>query len=275
MRIFRGTGLNGLCGISYKNRQIVRPILNIPRKEIEMYTKICHLEYMTDETNLVPIYTRNKIRLNVIPMIEKEFNKKFCSTMNDSIKSFNEDMEFINSVAYKEYTNITRKIGNGIHIETDKFLSLPKSIQKRIVMIAIEDINGSLKDVSTVSVNLVCDMFKKETGHITPIKNNVFAYKDYDAVIIAGQNIKRKNSDDTKKHIVIKECLSGIGTHSYILAEYSVSTLILIPKQLADPFGILKSGSTIFLTRHKISLACNIQKNNQSIYQYGNHDSLI
>ena len=205
MRIFRGTGLNGLCGISYKNGQIVRPILNIPRKEIEMYTKICHLEYMTDETNLVPIYTRNKIRLNVIPMIEKEFNKKFCSTMNDSIKSFNEDMEFINSVAYKEYTNITRKIGNGIHIETDKFLSLPKSIQKRIVMIAIEDINGSLKDVSTVSVNLVCDMFKKETGHITPIKNNVFAYKDYDAVIIAGQNIKRKNSDDTKKHIVIKE----------------------------------------------------------------------
>ena len=63
MRIMRGTGLHGLRGIEYiRDNVIIRPILDIERSEIESYCEQYNLNPRIDQTNLDPIYTRNKIR---------------------------------------------------------------------------------------------------------------------------------------------------------------------------------------------------------------------
>ena len=76
MRFFRGTGIKGLGGISAKRENIIRPLIELSREEIERYCLENNLDYCEDSTNSVEKYTRNKIRLNLIPMIKKEFNKK-------------------------------------------------------------------------------------------------------------------------------------------------------------------------------------------------------
>ena len=74
MRFFRGTDLRGLGGIAPQRDNIIRPLLSLQRKEIEAYCSYYGVAYQNDHTNFMPIYTRNKIRLECIPYIEKNIN---------------------------------------------------------------------------------------------------------------------------------------------------------------------------------------------------------
>lgn len=77
LNIIRGTGLNGLTGISPRNGYILRPMLNVTREEIEQYLDACGEEYVTDSTNLEAVALRNKIRLEVMPLL-KTINPSVC-----------------------------------------------------------------------------------------------------------------------------------------------------------------------------------------------------
>lgn len=71
LNLIRGTGINGLLGIRSRNGDIVRPLLCVSRKEIIEYLDSLGQEYMTDSTNLQDDYTRNKIRLRLLPLMEE------------------------------------------------------------------------------------------------------------------------------------------------------------------------------------------------------------
>ena len=77
LNLIRGTGIKGLTGISPKNGEIVRPLLNTTRDEIENYVADRNIPYVTDSTNELDMYHRNSIRLNVIPLLQ---------TLNPSVK---------------------------------------------------------------------------------------------------------------------------------------------------------------------------------------------
>ncbi|MBQ0072577.1 MAG: tRNA lysidine(34) synthetase TilS [Prevotella sp.] len=70
LNILRGTGVNGLCGMKPRNGHIVRPLLSVSRQQIEDYLTLRHQSYVTDSSNLVDDVVRNKIRLNLLPLME-------------------------------------------------------------------------------------------------------------------------------------------------------------------------------------------------------------
>lgn len=70
INLVRSTGIHGLTGIAPKNDYIYRPLLFVSRKEITDYLKTIQQNYITDSTNLVPDVQRNKMRLEVIPLLE-------------------------------------------------------------------------------------------------------------------------------------------------------------------------------------------------------------
>lgn len=80
LNLSRGTGINGLKGIMPKNGWIVRPLLEVGRDDILKYLKNIGQDYVTDSTNLEDIYTRNKIRLDIIPLF-KQINPSFCDSV--------------------------------------------------------------------------------------------------------------------------------------------------------------------------------------------------
>ncbi|WP_418696399.1 tRNA lysidine(34) synthetase TilS [Bacteroides sp.] len=71
LNLIRGTGINGLRGIQPRNGKIARPLLCLDRKEITDYLDSLGQSYVTDSTNLQDEYTRNKIRLNLLPMMQE------------------------------------------------------------------------------------------------------------------------------------------------------------------------------------------------------------
>jgi tRNA(Ile)-lysidine synthase len=84
LNMIRGTGSRGMCGIPAERGYIARPMLGCSRADIEAYAAENNVPYRTDSTNLESLYTRNKIRNIIIPVIE-EINPAFIATMNANI----------------------------------------------------------------------------------------------------------------------------------------------------------------------------------------------
>lgn len=89
LNLIRGTGITGLLGIRPRNGTIVRPLLCINREEIIRYLQNIGQDYVTDSTNLEDEYTRNKIRLNLLPLMQ-EINPSVKNTLIDTSNYLND-----------------------------------------------------------------------------------------------------------------------------------------------------------------------------------------
>lgn len=96
----RGTALKGLCGIPPVRDNIVRPILTVSREEIENFLKSRNIYFVTDSTNLSDDYTRNKIRHNVLPLLEK-INGSLIETSARTLDALRLENDFIESETMK------------------------------------------------------------------------------------------------------------------------------------------------------------------------------
>lgn len=99
LNLIRGTGINGLLGIRPKNGYIVRPLLCLSRSEITGYLQEISQPYVTDSTNLQDEYTRNKIRLNLLPLMQeinpsaKESLLRTAAHLNDAALLYKKGIE--------------------------------------------------------------------------------------------------------------------------------------------------------------------------------------
>lgn len=125
LNLIRGTGINGLRGIRPKNGHIVRPLLCLDRNEIINYLNRIGQDYVTDSTNLQDEYTRNKIRLNLLPMMQ-EINPSVKESILNTAEHLNEA-----SAIYKKgiEEGIQRvRTAKGIHIGTLMHEPAPKTL---------------------------------------------------------------------------------------------------------------------------------------------------
>lgn len=103
LNLSRGTGVNGLTGMKYKNGRIIRPLLNIQKTSIEDYCRLHHIPYITDSSNKENVYYRNKIRNKIIPVFE-ELNPSFISTVVETSRRLSYFQQFA-AIKIKEIGN--------------------------------------------------------------------------------------------------------------------------------------------------------------------------
>ncbi|MGI8893190.1 MAG: tRNA lysidine(34) synthetase TilS [Bacteroidia bacterium] len=99
INLTKGTGISGLTGIKNKNNKIVRPLLFTTREEIENYARENKIKFRTDLSNLSDDYVRNKIRLNVIPLL-KEINPSLEKTFENNMLHL-QDIEQMSNEYFK------------------------------------------------------------------------------------------------------------------------------------------------------------------------------
>lgn len=110
LNMVRGTGLRGLCGIQPRNGYILRPLLCVSRKEIEGYLQEKGQAYVTDSTNLQDDVLRNKMRLNVLPMLQ-ELNPAVSEHIQQMAENLTEAQKVIDAVVdtFKNDTTLDLK----------------------------------------------------------------------------------------------------------------------------------------------------------------------
>ncbi len=129
MRLISGTGLKGLCGIPPVRGNIIRPLLEINRAEIENYCRKNNLKYIVDSSNLQKDYTRNKVRLDLIPII-KGINPNFEQSIERAIKTIREDENYLEEKSKKIFQLICDKK----EFDIQKLQNLPKALKNRVLL---------------------------------------------------------------------------------------------------------------------------------------------
>lgn len=194
MRIMRGTGIDGLNGMNYMSEDIIRPILNITRTEIEQYIEDKDIETVLDKTNLMPIYTRNKIRLELIPYIEENFNPNLTKSLWRLSQTSQNDTMFLQRYTEEKYIGLVKsEEKNRIVLHRKGFVDLDISIQQRIVILSITKITGVFQGFSEHHISTVAELFNiGNTGKSISLPNDLVAKVDYDRLII--EQVPKKNS---------------------------------------------------------------------------------
>ena len=144
-RMLRGAGTDGLSGIGYSRfdasgLRIVRPLLDCRKKDILAYCVAQNLEPRTDHTNLEPVYTRNKIRLELIPALEA-YNPNITDTMIRMGKSCAVDRDFLWETAADAFEKLCReKSEKQILLDGQGLRDLHRSIRQRVISRALSEI---------------------------------------------------------------------------------------------------------------------------------------
>lgn len=155
LRLLRGSGLEGLSAIKAKNGTIIRPLLDTSRKEILAHLKSRKLKFRVDKTNLQPIFARNKVRLKLLPYLEKNFNPRIKDSLASFARIAADDFSYINETAKRK--GVFMEIKEGVAtFDCKKMLSLHPSLQRQCLRRAIHAIKNDLFDI--------------ESGHIEEIE---------------------------------------------------------------------------------------------------------
>lgn len=185
MRIMRGTGIDGLAGMSFKSDDIIRPILDINRWEIEKYVEENSIETVVDKTNLETIYSRNKVRLELIPYIKENFNPNIIDTLFRLSENAKLDSYFLEDFSSKVYKSISKEKSTSVVIKSGLFMEEDKAVKNRIIRKAIYNLINTLQGIEEVHISSVVDLFNKgETGKRIDLPNNLLAKVSYNNLII-------------------------------------------------------------------------------------------
>lgn len=119
LNLLRGTGITGLCGMRPKNEHVVRPLLCVGRSQIEQWLAAEKQTFITDSTNLIPDVKRNKLRLQIIPLL-----KQINPSVGDSIIQTAENLIEAETVLKDA---INKSVQDVADIEQDfVFISIPR-----------------------------------------------------------------------------------------------------------------------------------------------------
>lgn len=124
LNLIRGTGIRGLSGMKPVNGKIIRPLLCASRHEVEEYIEQNNLSFVQDSTNSETLYTRNKIRLEVLPLLQ-QFNPSIKETILQTSGYLNETAEIYFSEIEKQRKNLVHSVSGKTYISIPELKELP------------------------------------------------------------------------------------------------------------------------------------------------------
>lgn len=192
MHFIRGCGGNGLRGIEYMRHDgIIRPLLDVPKKSIVECCEACGFSYVTDMSNFEPDFTRNRVRLELIPEILK-FNPNFCNVITKNSMLFSEDEEFLDDFAETEF-NQNYIDGGLLKSVVDKS---PMAIKRRLIQKLYQSFQNSKENLSLGYIDAILALTK--TGQSVSLPNNLEAILSYGKFIVR----KKTKTEDFEYDIV-------------------------------------------------------------------------
>lgn len=184
-RLTRGTGLSGLEGIATKRDRYIRPISEIYKSEIVNYLDENNISYCIDSTNLENEFTRNSIRIDLIPFIEKRYNPKF----KDKIFSLIEEIRDINIFIEKEIEQFS--YDETINIES--ILKFPKSIRGKILSKYLYKYG---LEVNRKKISLIESILEKGGSQEISLDSQYILKKEYNILKIQKINLIKNNIEE-------------------------------------------------------------------------------
>ncbi|MBS3917916.1 MAG: tRNA lysidine(34) synthetase TilS [Deltaproteobacteria bacterium] len=188
LRLLRGSGLKGLKGmLPIREKRVIRPLLEVGRGEIETYAQENGIPYLLDSSNLKKDYLRNRLRLNLIPLIEQEYQPGFRRAMIRTSTILREENDFIEKGAGEAYQEIAHEEGGEVVFKFSAYQSLHKAIQWRVIQEMLGRMEGgsNMDEGEWSDVNLIYRRLQQPPASLLlELSHGLCFEKRYDRVLL-------------------------------------------------------------------------------------------
>ncbi len=147
IRLIRGSGKKGLSGMLLQNGRIIRPLLHENKATLLHYLEAQQIPFCIDSSNLERTYLRNRVRLDLLPYLQKKFNNSIKQTLFQTAQIFQDEEALLEELTAEAWQLVAGEVedrpspaeslssapSHAIHIKTSQFCGLSPAIQRRIL----------------------------------------------------------------------------------------------------------------------------------------------
>lgn len=240
----RGTGLKGLCGIRPVEGNRIRPLLVLTRRETEGYLRSRGITWREDATNAENVYTRNRIRHNVLPVLEEQINPGVVRHLEELSRQAREVWEFLERFvdqAWNRCVSVEGDEGGPLSVDEDRLSKELPAVRDQLLRRCISYVLGKEQDIGAVHVQALSGLFQKQVGKRLDLPGGVSAVKVYGGVMIA---VPEAGNDE--EGVVI---LSG---QEYAIGRKSEEKILNVPGTTVF-YGVKKGSAKLKITCRFVS----------------------
>ncbi|MBA4367408.1 MAG: tRNA lysidine(34) synthetase TilS [Desulfobacterium sp.] len=167
MNLIRGSGKSGISGIPpIRQKIIIRPLIQVSRKEIMTFLSENKLPYRLDQTNQDISFTRNRIRHRLIPELQSSYNPKIIEALNRMSSIIQQEEEWIeNMVDHETSRLIVSSKDQSIQISISGFIEKPMPLQRRIARKITQKAKGNLQKITLRHIDEILLLISKAIGN--------------------------------------------------------------------------------------------------------------
>ena len=196
MHLLRGTGLKGLSGISPKQGCLLRPLLFVPKSVLTEYCMEQGLRPRHDSSNDEADCLRNKIRLELLPLLEREYNPSLRQGLCHLSQLAAQDEAYISQQVETVYVKLVEKVEAGRTMYCQSLLDLPEALRGRLIQKIALELSG--KTLPYNQVQGVLQLAEKsQTGTKIELSFGLIAKISYKFIYIIKKTISISENNDT------------------------------------------------------------------------------
>jgi tRNA(Ile)-lysidine synthase len=185
-RFLRGSGIEGFAAIHpVVSGKIIRPLIDCARALITDYLQFRNIGYREDSTNADTVFARNRIRRQLIPYLEKNFNPQLITTLSREAGLARETWSFIESSARQAFISAHRREGASMFLDVPKVIQQHQGLQKEILRVALKECLGSLRGIESVHIHNLLSLFESNrSGDRINLPGMIIAERQFGEVIL-------------------------------------------------------------------------------------------
>lgn len=143
MNLLRGSGVRGIGGIPPVRDRIIRPLIDCSREEIERYVRKKRIPYVEDSSNRVLAYSRNRIRLELLPELAKRYNPRVVDALANAATILEAEDALLNGMAQEELRNaVISRSREEVVLAIPPMANLPSALRWRIIRRSAEELRA-------------------------------------------------------------------------------------------------------------------------------------
>jgi tRNA(Ile)-lysidine synthase len=191
MHLIRGTGTRGLKGLQprseWKSKTgsiiVIRPLLEISRRETEDYCQSHKLKPRIDTSNISLSPLRNRIRHRLLPLL-KSYNPRIAEALLRTSQIARDDIAFLDKQIVQLWDEVAQEQPNAIVLDKEGFDQLPPAPKRYLLRLAAERLLGSAKDIEMRHIEEMMSAVNKPAGKRLNLPGGLILYIEYDRYLL-------------------------------------------------------------------------------------------
>jgi tRNA(Ile)-lysidine synthase len=188
-RLLRGSGLRGLCGIPPVRQPIIRPLIQVHRHDIMDYLRTHRIPFREDPSNQQRRYARNRIRLELLPHLQKSYNPRLVQALSATAQLLAADEAALQEVARERFDAARLSATpDQVHLRLAMIRPLLPALQRRVLRRALAEVMGGLQGVTHSHLANILALLRTDVGtKWLALPGGVVVERRYDVLIIYRQ----------------------------------------------------------------------------------------